>query len=133
MDSSATSFPGEKRLAPQTSSPPVVTYLCRCSAPAAQSSSLGKNLKASGWSQVPSSATPSSSSLCSCPSSSRPPGQPPPPCRLLAQCCVSPLKTRLGIGGRGERSQERKWHLTAPAPNLGGCTGEGGAGRLLIV
>ena len=35
--------------------------------------------------------------------------------------------------GEGETSQERKRHLMAPAPNLGGCRGEGGAGRLLIV
>lgn len=36
------------------------------------------------------------------PSSSRPPGQAPPSRRLLTQCCISPLKTRLGTGGRGK-------------------------------
>lgn len=67
MDSLVTSLPGENGLSPQTFPPPVVTYLCRCSVSAAQSSSLGTVPKASGWSLVPSSVPPSSSALCSCP------------------------------------------------------------------
>lgn len=59
-------------------SPPVVTYLRRCSVSAAQSSSLGKIPKASGWSLVPSFAAPSSSSLCSCPLLLQPPRAAPP-------------------------------------------------------
>lgn len=93
-------------------SPPVVTYLCRCSVSDAQSSNLGKVPKASGWSQVhslhhhhptPPHPRPSSNSLCSCPPPAPGPlGSPLPSCRLLSQCCVSSLKTRLGTGGRGK-------------------------------
>lgn len=85
-------------------SPPVVTYLCRCSVSDAQSSSLGKVPKASGWSQVHSlHPPPNSSSLCSCPPPAPGPlGGPLPSCRLLSQCCVSSLKIRLGTGGRGK-------------------------------
>lgn len=114
--------------------PPVVTYLCRCSVSAAQSSSLGKIPKASGWSLVPSFAppTPVLAPSAAAPSCSSPPGQPLPSSCLLSQCCVSSLKARLGTGGRGG-DPRRGSASDGPAPNLGGCSGEGGAGRLLIV
>lgn len=114
-------------------SPPVVTYLCRCSVPAAQSSSLGKIPKASGWSLVPSFAPPSSSSLCSCPLLLQPPRAAPPfllPA-LPVLCLLSESQTR-DWGGGGE-DPRRGSASDGPAPNLGGCRGEGGAGRLLIV
>lgn len=96
MDSSATPFPGEQGLSPQTSPPPVVTYLCRCSVSAAQSSSLGKVPKASGWSLVPASAPPVLAPSAAAPSSSRPPGQPPPslPPAHPVLCLFSENQTR---------------------------------------
>jgi hypothetical protein len=74
----------------------------------------------------PSSAPPSAlAPSAAAPSSSRPPGQPPPSllpaCPVL--CLFSEKQTR--DWGEGGGSQERKWHLTAPAPNLGGCRGGG--------
>lgn len=113
-------------------SPPVVTYLYRCSVSAAQSSSLGKILKASRWSLVPSFAPPVLAPSAAAPSCSSPSGQPLPSYCLLSQCCVSSLKARLGTGGRG-KDPRRGSASDGPAPNLGGCRGEGGAGRLLIV